>query len=176
MKLLSLTSLLPLSYSYNLEYRLPIIREGPKNSKFGYTVGSYKSSDSTLNNNFYNSFVITGAPQDPNDNSPVADNLPRANNPGAIYSCRLSESGCQIIDLKYSNVAVRDEDFTNIEYHSSRGGTGDVMKHNNNCTDQWLGASLATSVNQDGLIIACAPRWKQRKDKIDGPREQKYGG
>ena len=187
-----LTSLLGFQQilSFNLESRLPIIRQGPSGSKFGFTVGAYstshrKSGSSHRNNHYQSSYIIVGAPQNDYDEDQKPrhehDNLTKENQatrPGAIYSCNLAEDDCSIVPLTYSNVEVRGgnpEDA--IKYFGRPTENIDIMEYNANCTDQWLGAGLATSVNEDGLIIACAPRWKQRKG-ISGHKneEEKLGG
>ena len=51
------------------------------------------------------------------------------------------------------------------------------LEKNSNCTEQFLGASLATSEVEGGKIIACAPRWKQRKGfKNEHNEEESLGG
>lgn len=184
---LSLLAATP-SNAFNLEARLPIIKKGEDGSKFGYTVATYKTSPNNRladsQDNLDHSYIIVGAPQDKNGASPN-NLLPAAEKPGAIHYCQLSDtlSRCRKISLGYSNVAVRNPSVKRMKYYATRPSRDpnapfpDILNDNANATDQWLGASLVASTNEDGLIIACAPRWKQRSGEMGSENEEeKLGG
>lgn len=111
--------------------------------------------------------MIVGAPTHATGYHTLPPNLKnhQATNPGAIYACHLNKPHCEIINLELANVAVRNETIDNIRYYGP-------IDQNTNCTDQWLGASLITSGRPGGLILACAPRWKQRRGQTNTANEE----
>ena len=102
------------------------------------------------------------------------DVLSAAREPGSIYACPINSRSfkCKKINLALSTISVAEPrcDTCPMSFEVD-------LEKNSNSTEQFLGASLATSEVEGGKIIACAPRWKQRKGiKNEHNEEESLGG
>ncbi|XP_071803736.1 integrin alpha-6-like isoform X2 [Asterias amurensis] len=126
----------------NLEVRLPMVKEGPMDSLFGFSVAEHIVSmkEPTLSDNYDGSLILAGAPTYDDPDALVAKT-------GAVFKCPLST---YVDDCQDMNLDITGNDATE------------------NKTDQWLGVTVR-SQGQGGRVATCAHRYKVlSSDKISG--------
>ncbi|CAH1238256.1 ITGA6 [Branchiostoma lanceolatum] len=125
--------ILPLTLGFNYETRIPLVKNGPQNSYFGFSVAQHQitaggSDPFTVTDNV----LLVGAPMD--------DNIYQQNTiqPGALYRCPISTRTNDCVQLR-----VDDSDADSTE----------------NKTLQWLGVNVETMNNIGGKVLTCAHRY-----------------
>ncbi|XP_072179078.1 integrin alpha-7-like [Diadema setosum] len=129
------------TFCFNYEPQLPVIKEGPRDSYFGFSVAEHRITDAEPVAPYDESVIIVGAPIHQTDIN--------ATKPGGVFRCPFSSnfSDCTLLPLD------KKDEITN--------GDGTPMKSN-----QWLGVSVA-SQGPGGAVVACAHRYKVQPANID---------
>eukprot|EP00058_Branchiostoma_floridae_P009623 XP_002595111.1 hypothetical protein BRAFLDRAFT_125782 [Branchiostoma floridae] len=125
--------ILPLTLGFNYETRIPLVKEGPQNSYFGFSVAQHQiTADGSDPFTVTDNVLLAGAPMD--------DNIYQQNTiqPGALYRCPMSTRVNDCIQLR-----VDDTDASSKE----------------NKTLQWLGVNVETMNNVGGKVLTCAHRY-----------------
>uniref|UniRef100_A0A452SAL5 Integrin subunit alpha 9 n=1 Tax=Ursus americanus TaxID=9643 RepID=A0A452SAL5_URSAM len=119
--------------AYNLDPQRPVRFQGPAGSFFGYAVLEH-FHDNTR-------WVLVGAPKAESKYSTSVKS------PGAVFKCRVHtnpDRRCTELDMARGK---------------SRGmPCGKTCREDRD--DEWMGVSLARQPKADGLVLACAHRWK----------------
>ncbi|XP_075154446.1 integrin subunit alpha inflated isoform X2 [Haematobia irritans] len=119
----------PLATAYNVDIPTYVIHQRPEHSTmFGFSIALHKGS--------YQNSLVVGAPKF--DTSSYQEGVKEA---GAVFNCGMDDDQCSLIRFDSSS--------------NNRNTQGDVIDRKSN---QWLGATVATSRDSD-LIVACAPRY-----------------
>ncbi|CAH0386379.1 unnamed protein product [Bemisia tabaci] len=135
---------------FNLETRIPVIKNGRKESYFGYSVAAHQSVNEAINK-IQDSWLLVGAP--------LGQNLqPRTNQSGALWKCpittELNDCVQVVTDGKRSQKdghLDKSIDATNLE-----PPLDDEIKDG-----QWLGVSLQ-SQGIGGKVMVCAHRYMKK--------------
>ncbi|CAL1274062.1 unnamed protein product [Larinioides sclopetarius] len=117
---------------FNLETRLPVIKEGPEGSYFGYSVAQHQIIQ---DNGQRTSVLLIGAPKAKSGSY---------NSSGAVYSCPLSTFRDHVVDCKQLPID------KNIEFNS--------LNNRPIKDDQWLGVTVSSG-GPGGYVMACAHRY-----------------
>ncbi|XP_041478553.1 integrin alpha-6-like isoform X2 [Lytechinus variegatus] len=122
---------------FNFETRLPVIKEGPGESYFGFSVAEHILTDTQPAQPFAESLLIVGAP--------VYQTNISATKPGGVFKCPFtsSYSDCEVLEL------------------DTEGNTDVDIKDN-----QWLGVSVV-SQGPGRPVAACAHRHIYRPPSVD---------
>uniref|UniRef100_A0A1I8M8Q7 Uncharacterized protein n=1 Tax=Musca domestica TaxID=7370 RepID=A0A1I8M8Q7_MUSDO len=119
----------PLATAYNVDIPTYVIHQRPEhNSMFGFSIALHKGP--------YTNSLVVGAPKF--DTSSYQEGVVEA---GAVFNCGMEDDQCSLVRFDSSS--------------NNRNTQGDVIDRKSN---QWLGATVATSRNSD-LVVACAPRY-----------------
>ncbi|XP_030846528.1 integrin alpha-6 isoform X2 [Strongylocentrotus purpuratus] len=122
---------------FNFETRLPVIKEGPENSYFGFSVAEHILTKTKPTTPFAESLLIVGAP--------IYQTNIDAIKPGGVFTCPFTSnySDCTVLEL--------DEN----------GNTESDIKDN-----QWLGVAVV-SQGPGGPVAACAHRHIYQPASVD---------
>ncbi|XP_046740441.1 integrin alpha-PS2-like isoform X2 [Diprion similis] len=123
---------IPWTNGFNVETKHCTIYNSEINSMFGFAVSEQKDRNNE-------GWVIVGAPAAQTSQEGVERG-------GAVYHCKIAD----------------DNDCTQINF-DPQGNTWnakpDAIYQVDNKTNQWFGATVSTTDEQDGPILACAPRY-----------------
>jgi integrin alpha 7 len=124
-------NLVEISFGFNLETRLPLIKEGPRNSYFGYSVAQHLIVDETTQKTSQ-AVMLVGAPR-------AQSGQPQTNHSGVVFKCSLTtfKKDCLPITIDQDNNPPDDS----------------INKN-----DQWLGVTVK-SQGPGGYVMACAHRY-----------------
>lgn len=118
--------------TFNVETKHCTLYRGRPNSMFGYSVAVYRDQNRK-------GWVIVGAPNNGTDENGVG---------GAVAQCDItSDQLCY--DIKFDRNGTKY-----IKVKSPKN-----LEPIENKATQWLGATLSTSMNDGGPIVACAPKY-----------------
>ncbi|XP_013415962.1 integrin alpha-PS1 isoform X2 [Lingula anatina] len=136
--LLKIICFSPGLYAFNLFTKLPIVKNGPVDSYFGFSVEQHQMNNSGDVTRLDENLILVGAPR---ADSVFAD-FSSIQRPGAIYRCPLStQTGdCQQLNIDQTPTSEEDKD------------------------DQWLGVTLS-SQGPGGAVATCAHRLKKSQFK-----------
>ncbi|XP_022240619.1 integrin alpha-PS1-like [Limulus polyphemus] len=117
-------------HGFNLEIRLPLIKQGDRGSYFGFSVAEHLGPGDDKDTDFY-PVLLVGAPL-------AQTKQPGTNRSGALYKCDLTtyRKDCSQINVEPNDVPFSDVD---------RNG-------------QWLGVTV-TSQKPGGYVMTCAHRY-----------------
>ncbi|KAK3731729.1 hypothetical protein RRG08_035399 [Elysia crispata] len=133
-----LVLLTPPAVAFNVDLKSAVVHEGPENSMFGYAVAQH--IDQSTN------WVLIGAPR-------YQTSQPRVERGGAVFRCKTdSPNSCQEVPF----------DNTGNNYVNDRGRDVYIEEKSN----QWLGSTVQSS-GENGVIVACAPRYVYFSDTYD---------
>ncbi|XP_064614581.1 integrin alpha-PS1-like [Liolophura sinensis] len=144
-----LVLLLPCLLGFNLDTRIPVIKNGPQlNSLFGYSVAEhqiYNVDDGSVAENLF----LVGAPKADVDAQRYTQQkdlvVTTVTGFGSLYKCRLSTNPDDCERLKLGEEIYQDTD-----------------RVKENVTDQWLGV-VVNSEGPENKIITCAHRYKKHR-------------
>ncbi|XP_055909602.1 integrin alpha-PS2 isoform X2 [Eupeodes corollae] len=121
---------------FNLDLPTFIRHNGNRGSMFGFSVALYKSAGNGAS--YPSKWVIVGAPKDNNSLY-----QPSITQPGAVWRCDIEgDDRCRIV-----------------AFDSQPNQINDRHEQIDNKSNQWLGATIAASSEENGIIVACAPRY-----------------
>ncbi|XP_052246976.1 integrin alpha-6-like isoform X2 [Dreissena polymorpha] len=131
--------------AFNLDTTIPVIKQGPPNSYFGFSVAQHKEvrkiNPEQLSNEVIGNYILVGAPK-------LNIATSKENSTGGIYRCNALSSkkdDCEIL--------LKDQ--------YGPGSKGDPGRH-----DQWLGVVVRSGGLGKG-VVACAHRYKEIKETSD---------
>ncbi|XP_078655936.1 integrin alpha-6-like isoform X1 [Branchiostoma floridae x Branchiostoma belcheri] len=128
--------ILPLTLGFNYETRIPLVKQGRRNSYFGFSVAQHQITAGESDPlRVTENVLLVGAPMDSND---FQQNTVQ---PGALYRCPISTRTNDCVQLRVDDT---DEDITA-----------------ENKTLQWLGVNVETMNNIGGKVLTCAHRYMQ---------------
>ncbi|XP_055845069.1 integrin alpha-PS2 isoform X2 [Episyrphus balteatus] len=121
---------------FNLDLPTFIKHNGNPGSMFGFSVALYKSGGNGAP--YASKWVIVGAPKDNNSLY-----QPSIIQPGAVWRCDIEgDDRCRVV-----------------AFDSQSNQVNDRYEQIDNKSNQWLGATIAASSDENGIIVACAPRY-----------------
>ncbi|XP_071812883.1 integrin alpha-6-like isoform X3 [Apostichopus japonicus] len=118
---------------FNFETRLPLIKNGPPDSYFGFSVAQHSTAERGVRPPFAESLFLVGAPIFSDDNLPF-------NNTGGVFRCPLTTSFDDCTQIEVEGVGEEEE---------SKDKNG-----------EWLGVTVR-SQGPGGKVATCAHRYKQ---------------
>ncbi|XP_075535810.1 integrin alpha-PS1-like isoform X1 [Dermacentor variabilis] len=132
--LITVAGLLASVRAFNLEPRLPLLKQGTKGSYFGYSVSEHQTVENGVT---IESLMLVGAPR-------AQTSQPGTNRSGAVYTCPMT---------------TRYDDCTQLPVDNDTNAPDkEVLKD-----DQWLGVTVH-SQRPGGSVLACAHRYVNKGD------------
>ncbi|XP_071512527.1 integrin alpha-PS1-like isoform X2 [Panulirus ornatus] len=134
--------LLSLVFSFNLEPRIPIVKNGTPGSHFGYTVAQHQSIVERAPGRVHKtSWILVGAPKDHNLQ-------PGTNRSGALWKCPLTTNITDCQQVYTDGFKTLDETLSQPAEYEIKDG-------------QWLGVTLK-SQGPGGKVLVCAHRYMHK--------------
>ncbi|XP_059476549.1 integrin alpha-PS1 isoform X2 [Neocloeon triangulifer] len=126
--------------AFNLETRLPLVKNGADGVYFGFSVAEHQIVDSVTNNSLVtDSWMLVGAPLDQNLQ-------PNTNRSGALWKCPMTT-------LTDDCVQVITDGLRNIDSQRLQSPGNDEIKDG-----QWMGVTVR-SQGRGGKVLVCAHRY-----------------
>ncbi|XP_040079364.1 integrin alpha-PS2 [Ixodes scapularis] len=120
----------PPALAFNVDLPTALVHTGPEGSMFGFAVSQHRDRGF--------SWLLVGAPQ-------AQTEQPGVNRGGAVFRCNTEVAGsCQTVPFD--------------QLGSTETPVGRRLERSDDKSHQWFGATLQSS-GEDGLIVACAPRY-----------------
>ncbi|GFO14766.1 integrin alpha-ps2 [Plakobranchus ocellatus] len=130
----------PSVVGFNVDLKTAVVHEGPRDSMFGYAVAQH--IDQSTN------WVLIGAPKAQTSQAEIVRG-------GAVFRCKTDRArSCQEMPF--------DEDGNNVRYVPAINDYVPIEDKSN----QWFGSTIQSS-GENGVIVACAPRYVYFSDKLD---------